>query len=164
MIRRVSGNSAEHHYAHAAVRHYEDGIFLQDGARLSNADHHYGFAVECALKSLLLRFTVATVDPKKLGGPPSKSPWIKDPVTGKVAHSYSHLPWVATDVALLTHGRSATRLAAALGGLNAFDAWSVDDRYLDGSNVVEADVQQRRSVAQNILSLHEQALITGRLP
>lgn len=164
MIPRVSVNPAEHHYAQAAVRHYKDGVFLQDGARLPNADHHYGFAVECALKSLLLRFTAATMDPKKPGGLPSKSPWIKDPATGRAAHTYSHLPWVATDVALLTHGRSATRLSAALGGLTAFDAWAVDDRYLDGSGVVEADVEQRRTVAKDILGLHEQALITGRLP
>lgn len=164
MIRRVSVNPAEHHYAHAAARHYEDGVFLHDNARLPNADHHYGFAVECALKSLLLRFTVATMDPKKPNGLPSKSPWIRDPATGKAAHTYSHLPWMATDVALLTHGRSVTRLSAALGGLTAFDAWKVDDRYSDGSDVAEADVQQRRTVAENILSLHEQALITGRLP
>ncbi|MET9107684.1 hypothetical protein [Streptomyces zhihengii] len=159
----MSVNQAEH-YAHAALRHYEDAVFLQDGARLPNADHHLGFSVECALKSLLLRFTVATMDPKKPGGQQAKAPWVKDPATGKVAHSYSHLPWVATDVALLTHGRSASRLSAALGDLSAFDTWSVDDRYLDGSTVVEADVQQRRTVAENVLSLHQQALITGRLP
>ncbi|MEU5253014.1 hypothetical protein [Streptomyces longwoodensis] len=159
----MSANSEEHHYAHAALRHFKDAVFLLDNARLPNADYHFGFAVECALKSLLLRFTAATMDPKP-NGKPSKSPWVKDPVTGKVAHSYSHLPWVATDVALLTHGRSATRLAAALGGLTAFDAWSVDHRYLDGSSVVEADVRQRRTVAENIVRLHEQAIITGRLP
>ncbi|WP_406007235.1 hypothetical protein OG440_14350 [Streptomyces sp. NBC_00637] len=160
----MSVNSAEHHYAHAALRHYNDGVFLHDSARLPNADYHYGFAVECALKSLLLRFTPATMDPKKPGGLPSKSPWVKDPATGKASHSYSHLPWVATDVALLTHGRSATRLSAALGGLTAFNTWSVDDRYRDGSNVAEGEVQRRRTVAEDILRLHEQALITGRLP
>ncbi|MEV7201194.1 hypothetical protein ACWELO_25285 [Streptomyces sp. NPDC004596] len=160
----MSANSAEHHYAYAALRHFEDAVFLFDGSRLPNADYHFGFSVECALKSLLLRFTVATMEPKKPGGEAAKAPWVKDPATGKVAHSYSHLPWVATDVALLTHGRSATRLAAALSGLAAFDTWSVGDRYLDGSQVVEADVRQRRTVAENILGLHEQALITGRLP
>lgn len=159
----MSVKSAEHHYAHAAFRHFKDAVFLHDEARLPNADHHFGFAVECALKSLLLRFTTATMDPRKPGGSPSKSPWVKDPATGKATHSYGHLPWVATDVALLTHGRSATRLSAALTGLTVFDSWSVEERYLDGSDVVEADVRQRRTVAENILGLHEQALITGRL-
>ncbi|RMB81595.1 hypothetical protein CTZ28_33795 [Streptomyces shenzhenensis] len=86
-----------------------------------------------------------------------------DPVTGKVSHEYGHLPWVTADVSLLTHGRSAARLSAALGNLSAFDSWSVHQRYLDGTAVAEADVSQRRTVAQEILGLHEQALITGRL-
>ncbi|NYI08059.1 hypothetical protein [Allostreptomyces psammosilenae] len=100
--------------------------------------------------------------PKKQGKPAVK-PWVPDPITGRVSHEYGHLPWVAADVALLTHGRSAARLSAALGNLTAFDSWSVDQRYLDGAGVVEADVLQRRTVAQEILVLHEQALITGRL-
>ncbi|MET9350863.1 hypothetical protein, partial [Streptomyces termitum] len=83
--------------------------------------------------------------------------------TGKASHSYGHLPWMATDVALLTHGRSAGGMTAVLDALEAFDTWSVHDRYLDGSDVVEADVLQRRTVAKDILALHEQALITGRL-
>ncbi|WP_228022915.1 hypothetical protein [Streptomyces acidicola] len=159
----MSAVSAEHHYGHAAKRHYGDAIYLQDGGRLPNADYHFGFAVECALKSLLLRFTAATMAPKKQGKPPAKAPWVPDPATGKVSHEYGHLPWVAADVGLLTHGRSAARMSAALGSLAAFDSWSVDQRYLDGTSVAEADVLQRRTVAQEILALHEQALITGRL-
>jgi hypothetical protein len=162
MIPCVSGKSAEYHYAHAAVRHYKDAVYLQDGDRLPNADYHFGFAVECALKSLLLRFTAATLNPRKSGKPPAKAPWIPDPETGK-PREYSHLPWVAADVALLTHGRSAARLASALGGLSAFETWSVDDRYRDGDTTVEEEVRRRRTVAEEILTLHEQALITGRL-
>ncbi|MFI7287489.1 hypothetical protein ACIBRY_12725 [Streptomyces anulatus] len=159
----LSAASVEHHYAHAADRHYKDGVYLQEGGRLPNADYHFGFAVECALKSLLLRFTAATVAPKRQGKPPAKAPWVPDPITGKVSHEYGHLPWVAVDVALLTHGRSAAQMSAALANLIAFDSWSVDQRYLDGVGVAEADVSQRRTVAQEILVLHEQALITGRL-
>ncbi|WP_147481233.1 hypothetical protein [Streptomyces shenzhenensis] len=115
------------------------------------------------MKSLLLRFTAATMAPKRQGKPPANAPWVPDPVTGKVSHEYGHLPWVTADVSLLTHGRSAARLSAALGNLSAFDSWSVHQRYLDGTAVAEADVSQRRTVAQEILGLHEQALITGRL-
>ncbi|MFF7266665.1 hypothetical protein ACFZCL_41280 [Streptomyces sp. NPDC008159] len=158
----LAAAAAEHHYAHAARRHYEDAVYLENDGRLPNADYHFGFAVECALKSLLLRFTAATMAPKKLGKPPAKAPWVPDAVTGK-AREYGHLPWVAADVALLTHGRSAARLSAALGNLTAFDSWSVGQRYLDGTTVVAADVSQRRTVAREILALHEQALITGRL-
>lgn len=159
----MSGNPAEHHYAHAAVRHYYDAVYLHDSNRLPNADHHFGFAVECALKSMVLRFTPATMNPRNPNKPPATRPWVADPVTGKAVHAYGHLPWVTADLALLTHGRSAARLSAALGNLTAFDSWSVDDRYLDGTTVVEAQVTQRRTVAKEILVLHEQALITGRL-
>lgn len=159
----VTGNQvpAEHHFAHAALRHYKDAVLLHDAARLPNADHHFGFAVECALKSLLLRFTAVTA-PMGSDGRPGRPSW-RDPATNR-AYRYGHLPWVVTDVALLTRGRSATRLSAALAGLSAFATWSEQDRYLDGSNVVDADVRQRRTVTENILALHDQALITGRLP
>ncbi|MBF6412011.1 hypothetical protein [Nocardia cyriacigeorgica] len=155
--------SAEHHYAHAAERHHRDAVYLQDGGRLPNADYHFGFAVECALKSLLLRFTSATMAPTKPGKPPAIAPWVPDPVTGKVSHVYGHLPWVSADIGLLTHGRSAARLSAVLGNLTAFDSWSVGQRYRDGTEVAESDVAKRRTVSQEILALHEQALITGRL-
>ncbi len=162
-IRAVQVNSEQHHFAHAATRHYKDAVFLMDAARLPNADHHFGVAVECALKSLLLRFTAVTMDPEKPGGKRSNRPYFKDPKTGKTRY-YSHLPWVATDIALLTHGRTASPLTTALVGLSAFSTWRVEHRYLDGSEVVEADVGQRRTVAEKLIALHEQALITGRLP
>ena len=164
MIIHMSGNPPEHHYARAAERHFLDGVFLHDNGRLPNADYHFGFAVECALKSLLLRFTAATMRPRKAGQLPAKAPWIPDPNTGKAAHSYGHLPWVAADVALLTHGRSAVRLSAALVNLSVFDSWSVDHRYLDDTVVNASAVTRRRTVAKEIITLHEQALITGRLP
>ncbi|MFC8848359.1 MULTISPECIES: hypothetical protein [unclassified Micromonospora] len=159
----MPANPAEHHYARAAVRHYDDAVFLHDGSRLPNADHHFGFAVECALKSMILRFTPATMNPKKPNRPAATRPWVADPATGKPV-DYGHLPWVAADLALLTRGRSAARLSAALGSLAAFDTWSVEDRYLDGTAVAELDVMERRTVATEILTLHEHALITGRLP
>ncbi|WP_157856137.1 hypothetical protein [Actinacidiphila yeochonensis] len=158
-----SAATHEHHYAHAAERHYRDAVYLHGDGRLPNADYHFGFAVECALKSLLLRFTAATMAPKREGGRPAKAPWVPDPATGRVKHEYGHLPWLAADVALLTHGRSAARLSAVLATLTAFESWTVHQRYLDGAAVSEADVSKRRTVAREILTLHEQALITGRL-
>lgn len=147
------------------MRHFEDGDYLYNDGRLPNADYHFGFAVECALKSLLLRFIPgATMAPKRQGRPPAKAPWIPDPITGKPAHEYGHLPWDAADLALFTRGRSAVRVLTVLGNLTAFATWSVDHRYLDGTAVVAADVAARRTVAKDILTLHQHALITGRLP
>lgn len=60
--------------------------------------------------------------------------------------------------------RQAVRPAAVLGGLSAFDTWSAENRYRDGTEVSEPDVTRRRTVAKDILAAHEQALITGRFP
>ena len=43
----------EEDYTAAAKRHWLDADLLKDDERLENADHHYGFAAECALKSTL---------------------------------------------------------------------------------------------------------------
>ncbi len=40
-------------YPAAARRHWEDAALLDEAQRRENADHHYGFAAECALKSAL---------------------------------------------------------------------------------------------------------------
>jgi hypothetical protein len=40
-------------YAAAAKRHFDDAKHLQAEERLVNADHLYGFSVECALKAIL---------------------------------------------------------------------------------------------------------------
>lgn len=164
MIRHVSETSYEDHYASAAERHYRDADFLHTDGRLPSADYHFGFAVECALKSLMLRFLGATMASKKPGPgkPDNKAPWILDTTTGK-PREYGHLPWIQDDLDLLVRGRSATRLAAALGSLSAFDSWSVHERYRDGSSTEAAAVSSRQSAAWGIIDLHQQALLNGRL-
>lgn len=94
----------EEHYARAGRRHYDDAVYLHEDDRLPNADYHYGFAVECALKSLLLRFTHATMNPRNPGSPPPARPWVPGP-DGK-AKSFGHLPELWSDVAALLHGRT----------------------------------------------------------
>jgi hypothetical protein len=157
----VPQTSVQDHYASAGRRHHEDAVYLHDDGRLPNADYHYGFAVECALKSLLLRYTGATMNPIRPGGLPTKRPWIRG-ADGK-AKAFSHLPELWDDVALLLHGRSGSLLSGVLTGSAPFSTWSVDDRYRDGSAVSEADVNGHRAVAQQILSLHQQALLAGVL-
>jgi hypothetical protein len=99
--------TAEGHYAIAGRRHYDDADYLREDGRLPNADYHYGFAVECALKSLLLRYTHTTMNPPKPGDPAlSKPPWIRG-ADGK-RKSLGHLPELWSDVAaLLMAGQEA---------------------------------------------------------
>lgn len=149
------------HYACAALRHYDDAVYLLDDGRVPNADYHLGFTVECALKSLLLRYVGASMDPTRQGGLPAKKPWVQGS-DGKVQY-FSHLPDLWSDVALLLTGRSGGRLSAVLRASAPFDTWSVDHRYLDGADTVETDVHDRRSAAELVLRLHDQALTDGAL-
>lgn len=155
-------------YASAALRHHNDAVYLHDDGRLPNADHHFGFAVECALKSLMLRYTQVSISPIKKGGQPSAKPYIPKQ-SGKPRY-IEHLPeaWsdtgdVISDATLLLRGRTGNVLSAILAASAPFAAWSVHDRYSDGSYIAEADVKSRRAASERILSLHEQALLDGVL-
>ncbi|GAA4205738.1 hypothetical protein GCM10022252_66760 [Streptosporangium oxazolinicum] len=153
--------SHEQHYARAARRHYEDATYLHDDARLPNADHHYGFAVECALKSLLLRYLSATMAPLKPGGKPSLWPWTPG-ASGK-PQKYGHLPEIWSDVAMLVRGRSGSTLAAVLTSTDPFATWDVADRYHGAPSLSTHTMKERKEAAIRILTLHEQAIITGIL-
>ncbi|NCO57636.1 MAG: hypothetical protein GW870_05590 [Deltaproteobacteria bacterium] len=41
-------------YAAAATRHFRDGVLLEEGRRVANADQLFGLAAECAIKSALV--------------------------------------------------------------------------------------------------------------
>ncbi|WP_150235302.1 hypothetical protein [Streptomyces filamentosus] len=157
----MSQTSVEDHYASAAIRHHDDAVYLHDDGRLPNADHHFGFAVECALKSMILRYTQVSMNPTKPGKPASPKPWAPDPA-GKPQY-FGHLPDLWSDVALLLHGRGGSILSGVLTASMPFDTWAVEDRYLDGTAASETDVRNRRVASQQILSLHQQALIAGVL-
>ncbi|MFF0047834.1 hypothetical protein [Streptomyces sp. NPDC005498] len=159
----MADTSQETHYASAAERHFRDADYLHDDGRLPTADHLYGFAAECASKSLMLRFTDVSMNPKKPGKPPAFKPWIPDPDTGKPV-DLGHVPDLVAALPLLARGRSGPQLVAALHVLSVFGTWRVEDRYSDGSTVVDTVVADRRKAAHHVLSLHEQAVLNGRLP
>lgn len=153
--------SVEYHYACAAARHFEDAVYLHDDERLPTADHLFGFAAECAVKSLLLRFTteVSMTDRK---GRTSHKPWWTNPSNNKL-EPLGHIADVLPAVSLLTHGRTGAELLQAMGRLSDFASWTEADRYTDGTAVEASVVDCRREAATLVLSLHEQAVITGRL-
>jgi hypothetical protein len=127
MIPCVPGNPAEHHYAHAAERHYKDGVHLyDDGQGTLDPGSGHRQAGSRIRPSAMGSSRRGATHPRQVGGPP-------------------------------------VRLSAALGNLAVFATWSVEQRYLDGTAVVAADVTLRRTVAGEILTLHQNALITGVL-
>ncbi|SFI12233.1 hypothetical protein SAMN05216275_101245 [Streptosporangium canum] len=142
-------------YAQAARRHYDDAVYLHNDGRLPNADHHYGFSVECALKSLLLRYLNATM------ASPNGMPSTID-ASGR-PKKHGHLPGIWSDVAILAHGRSGSTLAGVLTASAPFATWDVADRYHGNPPLGTTTVNQRKAAATQILALHEQALIIGVL-
>ncbi|MFD3721538.1 hypothetical protein [Streptomyces sp. NPDC058674] len=149
------------HYASAALRHHDDAVYLHEDGRLPNADHHYGFVAECAVKSLLIRNNLVSVEPHN-------RPWL--PKQNGKPRFLGHFPSLQTDTepmlaaaALQMHGRGGTILSGVISAWQPFADWSPEDRYLDGASVDPAQVSDRRAAAEQILSLHEQALIVGVL-
>ncbi|WP_152627977.1 hypothetical protein [Streptacidiphilus neutrinimicus] len=156
----MSAKPVEDHYASAAQRHFEDGVFLHDDGRLPNADHHYGFAAECALKSLLLRLVPeVSMGPKKPGKPPATKPWLPDPNDPNRALDLGHIQGMLDVLPWLLRGRAGAAVLAGLASHPAeFRAWSESDRYTDGSEVLEGTVVRRRLAAEEIVKLHNQQL------
>ncbi|MEU0240987.1 hypothetical protein ABZ234_25195 [Nocardiopsis sp. NPDC006198] len=135
-------------FAAAARRHHDDAELLRTHGRLPNADYHYGFVVECVLKSLLLMYLGATMANNK--------PAIRKDKLG-------HMPGMWDRTKIEARGRSATRLASALGGTNPFRDYRVDHRYLGEPQLEEGTLAERRRAAQRILELHQWAFIAGGL-
>ncbi|MFI1947082.1 hypothetical protein ACH46F_24955 [Streptomyces virginiae] len=158
----------EDHFASAAGRHFRDADYLRTDGRLPTADHLYGFAAECATKSLLLRFTEVSMDPKPGEAKPSAKPWAEHPDHPGDPYKvieFGHVNELIREIRLLAHGRTGALLHAALDGdLRVFKKWHVKYRYFDGAYAQDEIVGNRRTAAHNILSLHEQAQLNGRLP
>ncbi|WP_217236005.1 hypothetical protein [Streptomyces sp. AC555_RSS877] len=146
----------EDQFAAAATRHFRDADYLHKGSRLPSADHLYGFAAECAVKSLLLRFTEVT-----MGSPKPEAPHPDDPDR---TIEFGHVNELVREVKVLARGRSGPALSTALDGdLRAFRRWRVHHRYSDGTYAQTEVVDKRRDAAHRILALHEQAVLNGRL-
>ncbi|MEU1177579.1 hypothetical protein ABZ464_08010 [Streptomyces sp. NPDC005820] len=148
----------EDQFAKAATRHFHDADYLHTDSRLPSADHLYGFAAECATKSLLLRFTDVAIGP-------SKKPEVVDPADPEKPLQFGHVDQLVREVRLWAHGRGGAALYSALDGdLRAFRKWNVSTRYSDGSYAQAEMVERRQGAARRILCLHEQALLNGKLP
>lgn len=153
----MSDTEQQRHFASAASRHFKDASYLHDDDRLPTADHLYGFAAECAVKSLLLRYTEVT-----MGSPKPQASHPDDP--SRVIE-FGHVNELIPEVRLFARGRRGARMCAALGkDLQAFRQWRVRYRYEDGSYAQADVVTRRRDAAHRILILHERAVLNGGLP
>jgi hypothetical protein len=140
-------------FSTAATRHCRDAAFLEGWGRLPNADHLAGFATECALKEILIRFLGA----RSTNGRPFS-------VVAGTTRQHGHLPQLWYEVANIVSGRAASTAFANLLSLqNPFATWSVNDRYEDGADVTAQAVATRLAAARQILGHLQNAITLGVL-
>lgn len=135
-------------YRDACDRHWDDAENLHGASRLANADHLYGFAAECGLKILMMRFGMTL-----------------NPTTGK--------PSVGADVvhadklwARYESYRSGNPVGTgyALPTSNPFANWDVNQRYHNQGVFSAAVVTAHRVGAEEVRKLVKQAELAGLFP
>ncbi len=127
-------------YADAAQRHFHDAKLLhsQIPSRLANASHLYGFAVECALKSIMLGV-------KRKGNVPRV-----------------HLPALFNEFKNHSVARGNATLVREVKKQTAnFTGWTVEQRYHTQNVFNVQTVNGEAEAAKNLLTLREQFLRKG---
>lgn len=128
----------------AHERHWHDAEFLYQGQCWANADHLYGFAVECGLKGLMLVFGMK-VDPS--GKPKDK----KD-------QEHARNIWQRFESYRCGHPRGT---GYALPNVNPFNKWDVSDRYAHRSNFNQQWTQSHQAGAKLVSELIRKAKKEG---
>jgi hypothetical protein len=118
-------------YSSAAVRHWKDAELLEKENRVENADHHYGFAAECAIKKVLIAF-----------------PAFSD--SGVLSASYKqHINVLWDKVGHQSLQKSYPKLLAILKAANDFSDWDVNQRYFaDGTVTGDALASHKKTASR----------------
>lgn len=120
-------------YADAALRHWRDANLLEEGNRVENADHLYGFAAECGIKKVLAVL-------------PAFSP------TGMLEVNYKeHINILWGRVNYQSLQKSYPALSALLKSTNPFSDWHVKQRYAADSEISKMAMELHRKSASRIL-------------
>ncbi|WP_200347074.1 hypothetical protein [Halochromatium glycolicum] len=115
-------------YTAAARRHWADAQLLDREQRRQNADHHYGFAAECALKSAL----------QAMG-------YFREEAHRK----HINVLWNRMQATAFQHRFPG--LVGLLAGSNRFDDWDVEQRYHGDGAVTEEAIKVHRDCAHRLL-------------
>jgi hypothetical protein len=120
-------------YANAAVRHWKDAELLARENRVENADHHYGFAAECAIKKVLIAFPAFSA-------------------SGVLDSSYKqHINVLWNKVGHQSLQKSYPKLLAILKVPNAFSDWDVNQRYFVDGAVTNEALASHKKTANRLL-------------
>lgn len=120
-------------YADAALRHWNDAQLLEEENRVENADHHYGFAAECAIKKVLVVLPAFST-------------------TGVLEMTYKeHVNILWYRVNNLSLQKSYPALSAYLKSTHPFSDWHVKQRYAADGEISKAAMGLHKKSASRIL-------------
>ena len=112
----------------AAKRHWADAGLLDQEQRRENADHHYGFAAECALKSALQSMGSFQEDKHR-----------------------KHINVLWNKMQATAFQNRFPGLARLLSGTNRFADWDVEQRYHADGVVTEVAMRAHQDCARRLL-------------
>lgn len=120
-------------YADAALRHWNDAKLLEEENRVENADHHYGFAAECAIKKVLVALPAFSNE-------------------GELEESYrKHVNILWEKVNYQSLQKSYPLLSALLKSTNPFSDWHVKQRYAADGLISKAAMELHKKSATRLL-------------
>ena len=137
--------SADFKDAHS--RHWVDAELLFLQTRWANADHLYGFSVECGLKAVMAKLGMQL---DGFGGPKHRKYW-------------RHVNELWPKFKTFAEGRGGSWYVTNLPDGEPFSNWTVQDRYAHEQGITESEAAAHRVAAKKVLSLLKTAQMMGRL-
>jgi hypothetical protein len=120
-------------YGAAAVRHYRDAELLGSTQRFANADHLFGIAAECAIKSALVSLPAFALN-------------------GQLHPAYrKHINQLWDSVRAQSLYRRYQALVTAMKIASPFADWSTDQRYAADGEITTKAVENHRRATKRIL-------------
>lgn len=127
-------------YADAALRHWNDAQILEEKNSLGNADHLFGFAAECAIKTVLVKLPAFSNN----GVLDTAYKEHVNTLWGKVNHQSLH--------------KTYPTLVAFLKSTNNFSDWNVNQRYSANGEITKSVVELHKNSAKRLIGC---AKLTG---
>ena len=119
----------------SANRHYRDGETLLAAKSAQHAGYHFGFAAECAIKSVLFRHNL-----------PRREAHRADPY-------WAHFPQLRTLLIRDGQGRLQQKLYSVIAHGSFMQNWDTDMRYASDRSVDEPRATRWRDQANEIFGL-----------
>ncbi|WP_292038229.1 hypothetical protein [Massilia sp. UBA6681] len=120
-------------YSSAAARHWSDAELLLENTRFDNADHLYGIAAECAVKTAIV--TGHRVNDEQL----PKKYW-------------EHIDALWDLVPVQQLSRNYPGMVAIMKLANPFSDWRISNRYAVTGSVTTDAVEAHRSITRRLLT------------